>query len=225
MIEEYIFEQTKNTTRHFKFGNIPVYEVNPVPDNVDIFSIFKAVEDNLPSHFFDGIESVVLDHLPEFDKRGVNAVYRDNSFYISNKQDNNQDLLDDIVHEFAHHLESKYPELIYSDKKLINEFLKKRSQLKFELQSEGYWVDEYDFENLKFDRSFDDFLYKRIGKNMLRMVTTGIFIRPYGSVSLREYFATGFEAYYLGDKNLLNKISPHLYEKVDALHYLNSRRK
>ena len=57
------------------------------------------------------------------------------------------------------------------------------------------------------------------------MVTTGIFIRPYGSVSLREYFATGFEAYYLGDKNLLNKISPHLYEKVDALHYLNSRRK
>jgi len=224
-MRDYIFEKTKNTTRHFKFGNIPVYENDPVPDNIDIYSIFKAVEKNLPSHYFDGIEAVVIDHLPEFDRRTVNAVYRDKKFFISNKQDNANDLLDDVVHEFAHHLETKYPEFIYEDKKLINEFIKKRNELKFELQSEGYWVNEYNFDSLKFNQSFDDFLYKRVGRNMLKMVTMGIFIRPYGAVSLREYFATGFEAYYLGKKDILNKISPHLYDKIEELHYLNSLRK
>ena len=45
-----------------------------------------------------------------------------------------------------------------------------------------------------------------------------MFIRPYASVSLREYFATGFEAYYLGKRDSLEKISPILYDKINALH-------
>ena len=225
MIEEYIFEKTKNNTRHFKFGNIPVIETDPVPEDIDVYSIFKSVEKNLPSHYFDGVESVIISHLPEFDEREVNAVYRDNKFYISNQQDNGSDLLDDIIHEFAHHLETQYPELIYEDRKLIQEFRKKRHQLKFELQSEGYWVNEFDFNDLKFNQSFDVFLYKRVGTNMLRLVTTGIFIRPYAAISLREYFATGFEAYYLGKKEELYRTSPYLFQKIDELHNLNKYRK
>ena len=83
----------------------------------------------------------------------------------------------------------------------------------------------YDFNDIKFNQSFDVFLYKRVGKNMLRLATTGIFIRPYGAVSLREYFATGFEAYYLGNKEALHKISPYLYQKIEQLHNLNNSRK
>ena len=225
MIEEYIFEKNNNTTRHFRFGNIPVIETDPVPDNIDVYSIFKSVEKNLPNHYFNGVESVVISHLPEFDEREVNAVYRDNKFYISNQQDNGNDLLDDIIHEFAHHLETQHPELIYEDRKLIEEFRKKRGQLKFELQSEGYWVNEFDFNELKFDQSFDIFLYKRVGDNMLRLVTTGIFIRPYAATSLREYFATGFEAYYLGKRDELSKISPYLFQKIEQLHNLEKHRK
>ena len=68
-----------------------------------------------------------------------------------------------------------------------------------------------------YDTDFDIFLYKRIGKQMLRMVTSNIFIRPYASVSLREYFATGFEAYYMGNKDLLKQLSPVLYNKIERL--------
>ena len=56
---------------------------------------------------------------------------------------------------------------------------------------------------------------------MLQMVTAGIFIRPYAAVSLREYFATGFEAYYLGKEETLDKISPRLYDKIFEIHHLN----
>ena len=95
-------------------------------------------------HYFDNVEKIVIQHLPEFDERQVNAVYRDNVFYLTNKQSNAKDFIDDIVHEFAHHIETMYPKLIYGDEKLINEFRKKRHELNFELRSEGYWTNEYD---------------------------------------------------------------------------------
>lgn len=223
-MKNYIRERVSSTTRHFRFGNIRVEEIDPIPEDINLSAIFKALENNLPSHYFENLEAIRIEHLPEFEKRKVNAVYRDRVFYISNKQDNTEDIMDDLVHEFAHHVETIFPEMIYSDQALIQEFLRKRKNLKFELQSEGYWVDEYDFADLKFDEKFDKFLYGRVGGNMLRMSTSGLFIRPYAAVSLREYFATGFEAYYLGKQESLEKISPLLYNKIDELHHYHSRK-
>ena len=129
--------------------------------------------------------------------------------------------MDDIIHEFAHHLEETYTDIVYGDQEVIKEFKQKRKQLEFELKSEGYWTDEYNFDELQFNTKLDNFLYKRLGKQMRSMVTAGLFIRPYASVSLREYFATGFEAYYMGKKDELQKISPLLYNKIEELHNLS----
>lgn len=217
-MREYIFEKMKNTPHYFRNGNIEVQQNEPIPDGINIDSILKTLESHLPSHYFDGLDYVKIGHLDIFDEKDVNALYKDRTFYITNRQSNTSDLMDDLVHEFAHHMETIFPEKIYADKKLIREFLKKRQELKFELQSEGYWVDEYDFENLKFNSDFDKFLYKRVGRNMLRLITSGMFIRPYAAVSLREYFATGFEAYYTGKEESLERISPVLFDKITELH-------
>ena len=85
-------------------------------------------------------------------------------FYINHQQPDSQSILNDVVHEFAHHLEAVYTDVVYGDKKIVEEFIKKRLQLKFELQTEGYWVDEYDFREIKYNEKFDKFLYKRVGK-------------------------------------------------------------
>jgi len=217
-VRDYIFEKIKNTTKHFHSGDISVVELHPLPETINLYAILKALEENFPSHYFHNLDSIVIGHTEEFNDRDVNAVYRDNSFHITHLQQDTKDLMDDLVHEFAHHMETLFPEQIYSDSALIREFLKKRHELEFEVRSEGYWTEEYDFDNLKYDKSFDDFLYKRLGPNMLRMLTSGLFIRPYGAVSLREYFATGFEAYYLGKRESLEKISPILYNKITELH-------
>jgi hypothetical protein len=211
-------EKAKDTTRHFRFGNIRVDELDRVPEHINLNGIFTALEKSFPSHYFQKVSGIKIAHTKEFDKRNVNAMYKDGTFFITNQQDSTKDLMDDIVHEFAHHMETLFPELIYSDKKLIHEFYRKRQALKFELQSEGYWVREYDFDELKYNEAFDKFLYKRVGRNMLRMATVGLFIRPYAAVSLREYFATGFESYYLGKQDTLKKISPILYGKITELH-------
>ena len=216
-MREYILEKTKDTTRHFKFGNIPVFQRDELPSDIDSQNVFKSIEKLIPRKFFHGLKGVQIGHHEIFDKRDANALYKDGIFYITHDQDNAADLIDDIVHEFAHHVEMLYPEEIYGDQKLKKEFRQKRAQLEFELRSEGYWTNEYDFDNLEYDQDFDVFLYKRIGKNTLRMVTAGIFVRPYGSISMREYFATGFEAYMLGKKDTLKNISPELYKKIDSL--------
>jgi len=217
-VRDYILEKVKNTPTRFRLGGIEVEEIDPLPEDINLNHILKAIEKNFPSHYFNAVKGIKIEHLEEFDEREVNALYRDGYLYITNQQDDAEDIINDIIHEFAHHVETIYPEKVYGDESIKKEFLKKRKQLKQEIQSEGYWVNEYDFENLKFSNSFDLFLYKRIGKNLLRMLTSGLFIRPYSSVSLREYFATGFEAYYLGDRDLLKKISPFLYLKIDEIH-------
>ena len=217
-MKSYITEKVKNTTRYIRFGNVAVEEIDPIPEGINLQGIFKTLETNFPSHYFHNLQGIKIVHLDEFDERKVNAVYKDGIFYITNRQKNTKDILEDIVHEFAHHLETIFPTEIYSNQVLIREFLKKRQEIKFELQTEGYWIDEYDFDNLKYDSRFDNFLYQRVGGNMLRMITAGVFIRPYSAVSLREYFATGFEAYYLGKRDTLEKVSPMLYDKITDLH-------
>lgn len=216
-MRDYIFEKVENSTKYFRFGGIDVVEVDPVPAGIDLQSIFYSLEKLFPAKYFKGLKEVRIEHIPEFDQRNTNAMYRDGVFYITNQQDDAKDIIEDVIHEFAHHIEMLYPTEIYSDESLKKEFLTKRAQLEFELRSEGYWTKEYDFKDLKFDTDFDVFLYKRVGKQMLRMTTANIFIRPYASVSLREYFATGFEAYYMGNKDLLKQLSPVLYNKIERL--------
>jgi hypothetical protein len=216
-VRDYIFEKVKDTTRFIKFGNVPVLQRDDLPADIDGQAIFRSIEDVIPSKFFRGLKAIEIGHQEIFDKRDANAVYKDGVFYITHKQDNAADLIDDIIHEFAHHVEMLYPEEIYGDEKVKKEFIKKRAQLEFELRSEGYWTKEYDFKNLKYDPEFDMFLYKRVGKVPLRMITAGLFVRPYASVSLREYFATGFEAYFMGNKETLETLSPALYNKIESL--------
>jgi len=217
-MKDYIAEKVSNTTRFFKFGNIEVEEQEPTPSSVNLPAIFKAVEDNLPGHYFKDLRAVKIGNFADLQNKNFSALYDDGIFYINHQQPDSQSILNDVVHEFAHHLEAVYTDVVYGDKKIVEEFIKKRLQLKFELQTEGYWVDEYDFREIKYNEKFDKLLYKRVGKNMLNMATTGLFIRPYASISLREYFATGFEAYYLGKREELEKISPTLYNKITEVH-------
>tara|TARA_R110002126_G_scaffold4922_3_gene25496 strand:+ start:1434 stop:2102 length:669 start_codon:yes stop_codon:yes gene_type:complete len=215
---DYILEKVENTTRFFKFGSVAVEEIEPVSGNVDLQAIFKAVENNFPSHYFSNLKAVKIGNFADLQNKNFSALYDDGIFYISNTQSDSQSILNDVVHEFAHHLEKNYTDFIYEDKLIIGEFLKKRQELHFELRSEGYWTDEYDFDELKYNEKFDNFLYKKVGQNLLRLVTSGMYIRPYSSVSLREYFATGFEAYYLGKRDQLEKISPLLFNRIEELH-------
>jgi len=216
-MREYILESSQRELGPPRFGNIPVIIDDEPNPSINLQAIFKILTKKIPDAFLRKIEAVHIGELPEFSERDVNALYKDNKLYVSATQEDPKDLIDDVVHEIAHHLETLYTEELYGDTSLLSEFIHKRTQLEFELRSEGYWTNEYDFRDLKYNQHFDKFLYQRVGKNMLKTLTAGLFIRPYASISLREYFATGFEAYYLGQAQELLRISPALYAKISTL--------
>ena len=127
-------------------------------------------------------------------------------------------MLDDLIHEFAHRYEENNAEAIYEDGTITNEFLGKRNRLYDLLNQEvDTELNYFDFLNIEFDKEFDELLYKKIGYKLIRNVAPTLFVRPYAATSLREYFATAFEAYFLEGEQSIKNISPVLYQKLKAI--------
>ena len=74
------------------------------------------------------------------------------------------------------------------------------------------------FQNVEFDREFDEFLHETVGYETLNNAIKGLFISPYAATSLREYFATAFTDFYIdSNHNYLKSVSPAVYKKIIML--------
>ena len=130
-------------------------------------------------------------------------------------QNDEESMLDNIIHEISHSLETPNGYLLYGDHKLKDEFLRKRKHLHDILWAKNFKAPEAFFMNPEYDEEFDMFLYEKVGYDKLTSLTQGLFINPYAATSLREYFATGFSEFYMNSNhNFLKKISPELYKKL-----------
>jgi hypothetical protein len=203
----------------FLHNSVPVYVKDPLlNDGISLSSVIAKVSQFVPQFFVHGLDSIYVGDFEQFRERGINAFYDDGSLYISNVQDDEDDMIDDIVHEIAHHVEENHGMDIYGDGRLEKEFLGKRKKLYFLLDAEGYDVRIRDFLNPEFSREFDEFLSQDVGYMNLRGVTQGLFYSPYAATSLREYFANGFENFHIKkDYNYLQIMSPVLYNKIENL--------
>ena len=209
---------------HTLFGKIQVYTLEPLPDNVSLSTVLTAIEKKVPEVFFHNVDSIYIGHFKEFEENDTNAFYSDGGLFISNNQTDNADLIDDIIHETAHAVEEEYKGFIYDDQ-LEVEFVGKRKRL-FDRLTSGrsgtyYKLDldlkKEDFFRLEYDEDFDKLLYQDLGYSFLYNLTYDLFVSPYGATSLQEYWANGFENYFIGDPEDLRKISPVLYNKISTL--------
>ncbi len=218
--EQYIKRTSKVIQENMSINQVDIDIDSSIPDNVNVSKVLTTFRGSLPRGYFKKLNGIKVIDLEEFDQRNISAKYSadDKTLYISaERQDSNSDMLDDLMHEMGHHAETLYGDFIYGDNAIKDEFLMKRMQLRFELGSDGYDYTQFDFKNTEFDPELDVYLYKRVGKEKLKMMTAGIFVRPYQSLSIREYFAVGFEQYYLGNHKTLHRDCPVLYKRVEEL--------
>ena len=210
--------ERKRKVEQYIYSNTPVYIKDPlISDHISIESVIKKLKKILPSFFFQCFDYIYIGHFDEFLERDVNAMYKDGVVYVSNVQDDEEDMLDDIIHEICHGLEEMYPGDIYGDGTIEKEFFSKRKKLYYILKSRNYDISPTYFFDDKFNEEFDDFLYKEVGYPLLRTLTTGLFTDPYSITSLREYFAQGNVYYYLKNRIELNKTCPALFQKIEEL--------
>ena len=211
-------KQQQNNVDFYTPTGIHVYFKDPIDNDVDVETVVAKLEARLPIHLLSEIEMIIVGWVEEFEKRSANAFYDSGTIYVTNLQDNEVDLYDDLIHEISHSLEEKYGYQIYSDNKIANEFLEKRQRLYDILWAKGFKTPKSFFMNTEFDQDFDDFLYKDIGYAKLSPMMQGLFISAYAATSIREYFATMFTEYYLDpNHSFIKKVSPAVYDKIILL--------
>jgi hypothetical protein len=219
-VNNYIKESLKTSSEKLLFNKIVVFIKDPLPEDIDLDYVLSSIEKKIPEHLVYGIDMVYVGYFEEFKERQVNAAYKDGALYITNEQSDEDDMIDDIVHEMSHACEESYYSLIYSDGKIQNEFVGKRKRLFEILKVEEYKVDIEDFLNIDYSKEFDEFLYQEVGYDKLTFFTMGLFVSPYGATSYREYFANGFEHYFLTDPQYVKVVSPAVHDKVDGLVFM-----
>jgi len=128
MIRNYVFEKANTYQREEKLNGTNIRIIDELPSHIKMEEVISTLRSKIPRNFFVGIKKIQIEHLEEFDKREINALYKDGVLYVTNQQDNIEDLLDDIVHEVAHHVETKFIEEIYQDEEIKKEFLKRISK-------------------------------------------------------------------------------------------------
>ena len=199
------------------FNSITVFIKDPLPENVSLRRVLRRVEQIIPRHLVYNIDVVYIGHFKLFVDREINAMYKDGGLYVSNDQDDEEDMIDDIVHEIAHAVEEKYWAEIYGDDEVEREFLAKRKILYQTLKSHDYPVNYEQFMNSEYNESFDELLYKKVGYEKLEFFTMNLFPSNYSATSLREYFGIGFEYFYLQNRGELSTISPVLFQKLERI--------
>ena len=213
-------KRSKKLKDHYMLKGINIYVKDQLSQEIDIDFVIRYVAKRLPDHVLTNIDIIYVGKFQDLVDRDVNALWQNGAIYITNNQDSEMDMIDDLIHEIAHSNEKQYERIIYEDGKLEEEFLYRRKILAKILVNKDYGTPPGFIYNSNYDKVIDDYLYEKVTYDTLWQLIPGIFPSPYAATSLREYWAKGFEEFYMGKKNSLKEITPVLFSKLMQLHDL-----
>ena len=132
MTKGYIKSSAKKSRKaigEIKHGSIQIIIKDQFTTDIDIDAVMEEVSEKIPHNFLKLIDYIIVGQFEELKKRSVNAAYLDGAIYVTNDQNDEDDMIDDIIHEIAHAVEEESFLHIYSDGRLESEFLSKRERL------------------------------------------------------------------------------------------------
>lgn len=225
-MKEYLtnsIERSLKERKEYYLYDIPIYILKPLPEHIDVNDVIETLKETVPYRYLSNLEGIYVGEFPELKDRKIQAMFRDDVIYLSSFENHpeveEETILNNIIHEIAHSLEEKSYFDIYGDNTIEKEYTGKKKRLLDLLRANGvvfpgmgklFFSDEHVDE-------LDDFLFNKLGYDKLLALTPGLFLTPYSTTSLREYFAEGFEEWLQGDKDFLKEICPALYNKLKTI--------
>ena len=212
----WLVESAKRGSRmkdQYKVNGIDVFIKDRMTQGVDPEFVFNYISARVPFYLTRDVEIIYIGDFPEMHEREINAFYEDGAIYVTNDQEDEMDMIEDIIHELSHAIEQKNGESIYGDSNLEREFRAKRQRLE-SLLKQNYEVPADFSITLDYDKTIDMFLYKTVGYDALNQICVNIFPSAYACTSISEYWAKGFEEIFIGDKALIRRQCPILYNKL-----------
>jgi len=201
---------------HFSLSGIDVFVKDQLPREIDTSFVFEYIRSRIPFFFMSGIDIIYIGQFPKMKERDINAYFEDGAIYVTNDQDDEMDMIEDIIHEIAHAVESNHQQFIYSTGAIQREFIAKRERLS-DLLSQKFNVPKDFNTNFEYDKVIDNFLYKDVGYDALNQICVNIFPSAYAVTSLSEYWAKGFEELFIGDPSVLRDTCPVLFRTLIIL--------
>jgi len=209
-------KRSRKMKDEFKLNGITVIIKDRLPESIDPEFVFNYINARVPFYLTSNIEVIYIGQFPEMAERDINAYFENDAIYVTNQQEDEMDMIEDIIHEISHAVEQYNQEFIYGQGSLQREFIAKRRRLS-SLLSQKYSVPA-DFDiNFDYDRDIDDFLFRTVGYDSLNQICVGIFPSAYAATSVSEYWAKGFEELFIGDKDVLKTTCPVLFKTLAML--------
>ncbi len=217
-------KKSPQRNKRYKLFDVDVFLKDPLTNNIDIEHILSLVEKIFMNDesLINSVDAIYIGQFKEFKEFSFNAMFHQGIIYITNEQDDVMDMLDDIVHEYAHAIEYKHELEIYSDNKINKEFLSKRKILENRLKDK-YDLSEYKLYSLKYNKQIDNFFRNVVGYNKLKGYVKDIFPDAYSATSVNEYFATCFDKYFLSNRQLIKLNSPEVFKKIETILYMEKK--
>ena len=200
----------------FNLNNITIIIKDKLPDDVDFEFVLNYIAARVPFYLTSNVEMIYVGQFPEMKERDINAFFENDAIYVTNEQDDEMDMIEDIIHEISHAVEKYNQEFIYGSGALQREFVAKRVRLS-SLLSQKYEVPADFNTNFEYDRAIDEFLYRTVGYSALNQICVNIFPSAYAATSISEYWAKGFEELFIGETNNLRQMCPVLYKTLALL--------
>jgi hypothetical protein len=201
---------------HFSLNGVSVIIKDALPQEVDLEFVLNYISARVPFYLTQNIEIIYVGKFPEMEEREINAFYENDAIYVTNEQEEEMDMIEDIIHEISHAVEQNNQEFIYESGQLQREFLGKRRALSNLLSQKFKVPADFDID-VEYDRAIDDFLFRDVGYDALNQICIGIFPSAYACTSVSEYWAKGFEELFIGETNDLRQMCPVLYKTLALL--------
>ena len=209
-------KRSKRMKDEFKLNGITVVIKDRLPESINPEFVFNYINARVPFYLTSNIEVIYIGQFPEMQERDINAYFENDAIYVTNEQEDEMDMIEDIIHEISHAVEQYNQEFIYGEGLLQREFIAKRKRLS-SLLSQKYDVPDTFNHDFEYDQAIDDFLYRTVGYDALNQICVNIFPSGYAATSISEYWAKGFEELFIGDRDSLRQICPALFRTLVML--------
>ena len=91
----------KKMKDQYRVGGVDVFVKDPVTQEVDLNLVFEYIRSRMPFYLTKDIDVIYIGTFPEMKERDINAFYENGAIYVSNEQDDEMDIIDDIIHEIS----------------------------------------------------------------------------------------------------------------------------
>lgn len=209
-------KRSKRLKDHYKMNGVDVFIKDKLPEGISAEFVFDYISSRIPFHLLKNVDIIYVGLFPEMIERDINAYYDNDAIYITNDQEDEMDMIEDIIHEISHAIEHYNRDFIYGDGALQREFIAKRKRLSERLPEKHKIPDDFNI-NFEYDKSIDEFLYRDVGYDVLNQICFNIFPSAYAATSVSEYWAKGFEELFIGDKEDLKQTCPVLYSRLTMM--------